>query len=173
MRTTGGEAYFTCTKGSTPMTGYVYAETTLTGTGAAGSTWYVSALGSVLTPTPQATAAAALFTHAASSLVMNPAWTAMQNNLDNQAAAAIDANTQQVIAATQAENQREQAMISALNNDSFNDVINGVQETTDASGKAYITPLGTGGQQWIDGSNTVVNSGLSPGAGYSPLTPVN
>lgn len=172
MRTTGGEAYFNCTKNGASMTGYVYAETTLTGTGAAGSTWYVSALGSILTPAPQATAGATLFQHVAASLVMNPAWTLMQNNLDNQAAAMINANTQQIIAATQAENAREQGMISALNNDSFNDVINGVQETTDSSGKSYITPLGTGGPQWIDGGNTVVESGMSPGPGFTQLTPV-
>jgi hypothetical protein len=170
LHTTGGEAFFTCTKNSTPMTAYVYAETTLMGTGAAGSTWLVTALASVIAPTAESTAAGQLLTHEGASLVMNPAWTAMQNNLDNQAAAAINANTQQVIAATAQENQREQSMISALNNDSFNDVINGVQETTDSSGKNYITPLGTGGPQWIDGGNTVVESGLSPGAGFTPLT---
>lgn len=171
LHTTGGEAFFTCTKNSTPMTAYVYAETTLMGTGAAGSTWLVTALASVIAPTTESTAAGQLLTHIGASLVMNPAWTAMQNNLDNQAAAMINANTQQVIAATEAENQREQSMISALNNDSFNDIINGVQETTDASGKTYVTPLGTGGPQWIDGGNTVVESGLSPGPGFSPLTP--
>ena len=170
-RTTAGEAFFTCTKNSTPMTAYVYAETTLTGTGAAGSTWYVSALGSLVATTSQATDAGTLLTYIGGSLVMNPAWTAMQSNLDNQAAAAINANTQQVIAATQQENAREQGMISALNNDSFNDVINGVQETTDSSGKNYITPLGTGGTQWIDGGNTVVESGMSPGPGFTQLTP--
>jgi hypothetical protein len=103
---------------------------------------------------------------------MNPAWTQMQNQLNNQAIQQINASTQSIIAATNAENAREQAMISALNNDSFNDVINGVQATKDTStGKLYTTPLGTGGTQWINGNNTVVESGLSPGAGFTQLTP--
>jgi hypothetical protein len=168
--TTGGEAFFTCTKNGTPMSAYVYAETELLGPGGPGSTWIVATLASLIAPTAQTTAVGAMLTHIGGSLVMNPAWTAMQNNLDNQAAAMINANTQQIIAATEAENQREQSMISALNNDSFDDIINGVQETTDSSGKTYITPLGTGGPQWIDGGNNVVESGLSPGAGFSPLT---
>ena len=65
-------------------------------------------------------------------------------------------------------------MISQLQNDSFNDVINGVQETVDTTtGQRYIAPLGQGGRQWINGNDVVVESGLSPGAGFTPLTPVN
>jgi hypothetical protein len=58
--------------------------------------------------------------------------------------------------------------------DSVNDVINGVQATVDTTtGQRYITPLGQGGRQWINGNNVVVESGLSPGAGFTPLTPVS
>jgi hypothetical protein len=60
---------------------------------------------------------------------MNPAWIAMQNQLNNRAIQQINAATRATIAATNAENAREQAMISGLQNDSFNDVINGVQDT--------------------------------------------
>lgn len=110
--------------------------------------------------------------HAGESLVMNPAWIAMQNQLNNQAIRQIDANTRATIAATNRENARQQAMISAMQNDSFNDVINGVQETRDtATGQRYIVPLGTGGTQWVDGSRTVIESGLSPGPGFDRLTP--
>lgn len=172
MRTTGGEAYFTCAKNGTPMTAYVYAETELLGPGGPGSSWLVVALGSVIAPADQGTAAGALLTHVGGSLAMNAAWMQMQNNLDNQAAAAINANTQQVIAATQQENQREQAMISALNDNAFIDVINGVQEMRDPStGQQYVTPIGTGNGQWFNGGNTVVESALSPGPGYTQLTP--
>ena len=169
--TTGGDVYFSCTKNGTAMDGYVYAETMLMGPGGPGSSWLVVALASVIAPAAQGTEAGALLEHAGASLAMNPAWTQMQNNLNNQAVQQINASTQATIAATNAENAREQGMISALNNDSFNDVINGVQSTQDASGKQYITPLGTGGTQWVNGNNTVVESGLSPGAGFSQLTP--
>ena len=170
--TTGGEAFFSCTKNGAPMNGYVYAETMLMGPGGPGSSWVVAALASLIAPAAQATAAGAMLQHAGNSLAVNPAWTQMQNRLNNQAIQQINASTQATIAATNAENAREQGMISALNNDSFNDVINGVQSTTDAStGQKYITPLGTGGTQWVNGNNTVVESGLSPGAGFSQPAP--
>jgi hypothetical protein len=172
--TTGGEAFFSCTKNGTPMDAYVYAETMLMGPGGSGSSWVVVALASLIAPATQATAAGAMLQHAGNSLAINPAWTQMQNQLNNQAIEQINASTQATIAATNAENAREQGMISALQNDSFNDVINGVQATQDTStGKQYIVPLGTGGTQWINGSNAVVESGLSPGADFNRLTPTN
>ena len=110
----------------------------------------------------------------AAKLAMNPEWLAMQNQLNNRATQQINAATRATIAATNAENARERAMISGLQNDSFNDVINGVQATLDpSSGQHYITPLGQGGRQWVNGNKVVVESGLSPGAGFTPLTPVS
>jgi hypothetical protein len=154
------------------MNAYVYAETMVIGPGGPGSSWLVVALASVIAPAAQATAAGAMLKHAGNSLAMNPAWTQMQNQLNNQAIQQINASTRATIAATNAENAREQAMISSLSNDSFNDVINGVQATQDTStGQRYIVPLGTGRTQWINGDKTVVESGLSPGAGFSRLTP--
>jgi hypothetical protein len=156
------------------MSAYVYAETTLMGPGGPGSSWLVVALGSLIAPAEQATAAGAMLQHSGESLVMNPAWINMQNQLNNQAIRQINASTQATIAATNAAVAHQQAMISALQNDSFNDVINGVQQTVDTTtGQRYIVPLGKGGKQWVNGNNTVVESGLSPGAGFDPLTPVN
>jgi hypothetical protein len=111
--------------------------------------------------------------HVGESLVMNPAWLGMQNQLNNMAIRQIDASTQATIAATNAAVAHQQAMISSLQIDSFNDVINGVQETQDTStGQRYITPLGTGNVQWVNGDQAVVESGLSPGVGFDRLAPV-
>lgn len=173
-RTTGGEAFFSCTRNGVPLSAYVYAETMLMGPGGPGSSWLVVALGSLIAPAAQAAAAGAMLQHSGESLVMNPAWLHMQNQLNNQAIRQIDASTQATIAATNAAVAHQQAMISALQNDSFNDVINGVQQTVDTTtGQRYIVPLGKGGRQWVNGNNAVVESGLSPGAGFDPLTPVN
>ena len=172
--TTAGEAFLSCTKNGAPMSAYVYAETMLLGPGGPGSSWVVVALGSLIAPAEQARAAGATLQHSGESLVMNPAWVAMQNQLNNRAIQQINAATRATIAATNAENAREQTMISQLQNDSFNDVINGVQATVDSTtGQRYIAPLGQGGRQWINGNNVVVESGLSPGAGFTSLTPVN
>ncbi len=146
------------------------------GPGGPGSTWLVVALGSLIAPAQQATAAGAMLQHSGESLVMNPAWINMQNQLNNQAIRQINASTQATIAATNAAVAHQQAMISALQNDSFNDVINGaLQETVDATDGTAVhrAPLGKGGQQWINGNNVVVESGLSPGAGFDSLTPVS
>jgi hypothetical protein len=173
-RTTAGEAFFSCTSNGAPMSAYVYAETSLMGPGGPASSWLVVALGSLIAPAPQAAAAGVMLKHAGESLVMNPAWLGMQNQLNNLATREINASTRATIAATNAAVAHQQAMISALQNDSFNDVINGVQQTVDTTtGQRYTVPLGQGGRQWINGNNTVVESGLSPGAGFDSLTPVS
>jgi hypothetical protein len=172
--TTGGEAFFSCTKNGAPMGAYVYAETMLMGPGGPGSSWVVVTLASLIAPAAQAPEAGAMLKHAGSTLAINPAWAQMQNQINNQAIQQINGSTRATIAAGNAENARERSMIRSLNNDSFNDVINGVQSTTDAAtGQKYITPLGTGGTQWVNGNNVVVESALSPGAGFSQLTPGN
>ena len=169
-RTTGGEAFFSCTMNGAPMSAYVYAETTLMGPGGPGSSWLVVALGSLIAPAAQATAAGTMLEHVGGSLAMNPAWMSMQNQLNNMAIQQINASTERTIEATNAAVAHQQAMISALQNDSFDDVINGVQETQDSAGQKYVTPLGTGGTQWVNGNNEVVESGMSPGPGYSQVT---
>ena len=171
-RTTGGDAFFSCTKNGAPMSGYVYAETTMMGPGGPGSSWLVVALGSWLAPAEQAKAVGAMLERSSHSLAMNPAWLEMQNQLNNMAIRQIDASTQATIAATNAAVAHQQAMISALQNDNFNDVINGIQEMQDPStGQKFATPLGTGKTQWAYGDKAVVESGLSPGAGFNRLTP--
>ena len=55
------------------------------GPGGPGSSWLVVALGSLIAPAEQAAAAGAMLQHSGESLVMNPAWINMQNQLNNQA----------------------------------------------------------------------------------------
>ncbi len=173
IRTTGGEAYFTCTRGGVPMTAYVYAETTLIGRGEPGSNWSVSALGSLISPTERVAEAADVLRESGTSLVMNPAWTRAQSQLTGQAIRQIDASTRATIAATDAENARERGMIDSMSNDSFNDVINGVSLKVDpTTGQRYEAPLGTGNPQWVNGNNVIVESALSPGTGFSRLQSV-
>ena len=174
IRTTGGEAYFTCSRNGTAMAAYVYAETTLIGRGEPGSNWNVAALGSLIAPADQTAVAAGMLQHSGESLAMNPAWMQMQARLTDQAVRQINASTQATIAATNAENARERAMISSLQNDSFNDVINGVSLKVDpTTGQQYETSLGTGNPQWVNGSNVVVESAMSPGPGFARLQTVN
>jgi hypothetical protein len=59
--------------------------------------------------------------------------------------------------------------------DNFNDIINGVALKRDpTTGQEYEVPLGTGGSQWIDpGTNRVVETALSPGAGFNQLETIS
>jgi ribosomal protein L2 len=174
IRTTGGEAYFTCTRNGAAMSAYVYAETTLVGPGGPGSNWTVVALGSMIAPAEQASAAAAILRYSGESLAINPAWMQMQTRLNDQAIRQINASTQATIAATNAADAHQRAMISALQNDSFNDVINGVSLKVDPStGQRYEAPLGTGNSQWVNGNKVVVESAMSPGPGFTQLQTVS
>jgi hypothetical protein len=174
IRTTAGEATFMCAKNGVALAAYVYAETTLVGQGGPGSNWTVSALGSAIAPAAEARAAVAMLQHSGESLVANPDWSQMQARLNAQAIRQINASTQATIAATAAESARERGMISALQNDSFNDVINGVSLKVDpTTGQRYEAPLGTGNPQWVNGNNVVVESALSPGPGFTQLQNVN
>jgi hypothetical protein len=144
------------------------------GPGGPGSNWTVAALGSMIAPAATGRGgASAMLQHSGESLAINPAWTQMQNQLNSQATQQINASTRATIAAANAANARQRAMIGALQNDSFNDVINGVSLKVDpATGQQYKTPLGTGGPQWINGSKAVVESAMSPGSGFAPLQTV-
>jgi hypothetical protein len=155
------------------MAAYVYAETTLVGPGGPGSNWTVAALGSMIAPAEQAEAALAILQHSGGSLAINPAWMQMQTQLNDQAIRQINASTQATIAATNAADAHQRAMISGLQNDSFNDVINGVSLKVDPStGQRYEAPLGTGSPQWVNGNNVVVESAMSPGPGFTQLQTV-
>lgn len=82
VQTTAGTATFVCEKNGQPMSGYVYAETSLVrGLYGQPSNWYVTALGSYLAPAAEAQAAADLLKHSADSMAWNPELAAWQKYL--------------------------------------------------------------------------------------------
>jgi hypothetical protein len=177
MRVTAGEAVFSCSVNGEATTGYVYAETFIVGYGGAIGNWSVMSLGSVFAPTSQAMDAVKMLVHSAESQRFNPQWAQMQHGFENMVARSNMAQAMATIKQTAAMNADQQRVIHNMDHEqaNFNDVINGVQLTRDpATGQEYETPLGTGGAQWIDPSrNAVVESGLSPGAGYNQLQTIS
>jgi len=177
MRTTAGEAVFSCNVNGQPTTGYVYAETFIVGYGGPIANWSVVALGSVFAPTDQAMAAVQLLTHAGQSLVMNPAWSQMQRGFENLVAQQNMVQAMATIRRTAQMNADQQRVIQNMGHeqDNFNDIINGVALKRDpTTGQEYEVPLGTGGSQWIDpGTNLVVETALSPGAGFNQLETIS
>jgi hypothetical protein len=177
MRVTAGEAVFSCSVNGQPTTGYVYAETFIVGYGGAIGNWSVVSLGSVFAPTDRAMDAVKMLVHSAQTEVFNPQWAQMQHGFENMVARSNMAQAMATIRQTAAMNADQQRVIHNMDHEqpNFNDIINGVQLTRDpATGQEYETPLGQGGPQWIDPSrNGVVESGLSPGAGYGQLQTIS
>jgi hypothetical protein len=173
VQATAGIANFSCTLNGKPMTGYVYAETMLV-KGAFGqpSTWYVTALGSYLAPAAQAQAASAILQYSASTLTMNPNWTAWQKYLVAMGTR-INLNTaQKTKEATDAMNAREAQWrkMMAGETDDFNDILNGTTFTLDpTTGQQYEVPTGPGGQKWMDDQNHVASAAMQPGPAYHAL----
>jgi len=177
VRVTGGETNFTCTANGQPMAGYVYAETLLVGTGGPNSKWYVVALGSYLAPAAQAEAAGDILKHSGDSIALNPEWVTMQNRLV-AAATRINLQTAQHTMDDIAKTNARQAQWSKnmrQQTDNFNDILNGVTLIRDpTSGVVREVPTMGGGPIWIDPHNdVVVNSALSPGSAFHPLTPIS
>jgi hypothetical protein len=177
MRVTAGEAVFSCSVNGEATTGYVYAETFIVGYGGAIGNWSVVSLGSVFAPTGQAMDTVKMLVHAAQSERFNPQWAQMQHGFENLVAQSNMQHALATIKQTAAMNADQQRVIHNMDHEqaNFNDIINGVQVTRDpATGQEYETPLGQGGPQWIDPArNAVVESGLSPGAGYNQLQTIS
>lgn len=177
MRTTASEAVFSCSVNGQPTTGYVYAETFIVGYGGPIANWSIVALGSVFAPTDQAMAAVQLLTHSGQSLVLNPQWSQMQRGFENIVARSNMAQAMNTIRQTAQMNAYQQRVIQNMGHeqDNFNDIINDVSLTRDpTTGQEYEVPLGAGGPQWIDpGRSSVVQSALSPSAGYNQLQTIS
>jgi hypothetical protein len=177
MRVTAGEAVFSCSVNGQPTTGYVYAETFIVGYGGAIGNWSVLSLGSVFAPADQAMNAVQMLVHSAQTEVFNPQWAQMQHGFENLVAKSNMQQALTTIKRTAAMNADQQRVIHNMDHEqaNFNDIINGVQLTRDpTTGQEYETPLGQGGPQWVDPSrNAVVESGLSPGAGYNQLQTIS
>jgi hypothetical protein len=134
-------------------------------------------LGSVFAPTDRAMNAVQMLVHSAQTEVFNPQWAQMQHGFENLVAKSNMQQALTTIKQTAAMNADQQRVIHNMDHEqaNFNDIINGVQLTRDPStGQEYETPLGQGGTQWIDPArNAVVESGLSPGAGYNQLQTIS
>lgn len=176
IRVTGGETIFTCSEKGQAMAGYVYSETMLVGPGGPNSQWYIVALGSFLAPVDKAQAVGEMLKHSGESLRFNPEWAKMEQAL-------VDQKTQEINDATKASmtmgaaQRAHQAKIMGMQqqqNDNFNDVINGVTFTRDPwTGETREVQTLQGGQKWINGNSTVVDSALSPGPGFHQIQTIS
>jgi len=175
IRITAGWAGFTCTENGRPTDAYVYAETleVLPTFGSAGK-WYVIVLGSAIAPEKRAKEAGDLLLHVYKSVGLNPAWQREQAGRIRAATAGVVAGSQWSTSVynNALSNYKKNMDLQAREVDNFNDVQLGQTYAMGANGQTYVVPTGSGGTQWIDPFNSVKESPLTPGAGYTQLTPL-
>jgi len=168
----GGEAYFACTVNGQPMLGYLYGETWATAPGP-GGLWGVNAIGGFLTPVAQGKATGELLAQSWKSMTFNPAWGKAQADLVNAVAAKSTVNLREHLAQSQAQFEKSMNAIHQQG-DAMSDVLTGTTLTRDTStGQFREVASSTGGRQWINAQNMVMESALSPGPGFHALENVS
>lgn len=177
VQSTAGQATFSCTLNGEPMTGYVYAETTLVkGAYLQPSIWSVAALGGYLAPAGRAQQAAEVLQRSASTLVFNPEWTAFQKWVVAEGTRTLLAIANKTRQDTEAMNERQKrwSKMMAGETDDFNDILTGQTFAIDnATGRTYEVPTGKGGQMWMNRQQTVVSSPMQPGGDFAPLQEIS
>jgi hypothetical protein len=72
------------------------------------------------------------------------------------------------------ERQKQWSKMMAGETDDFNDILTGQTfVVNNATGKTYEVPTGSGGQQWMNSQQTVVNSAMQPGPDFAPLQAIS
>jgi hypothetical protein len=144
-RTDGGEVRFTCVHNQQEMEGRVDAGTVVTQVG-----WGVILLGAYIAPKGQGAKAAEILYHMGESMKFNPAWQQKQNNLSQQAAAAINQRMQAIL-------RQQESFMQKLNSvdqsfESMDELISGFSTYHDASTGRNYSLSNTNPYKWMDPS---------------------
>jgi len=170
-RVTAGEVLYTCDTPAGPKAAYVFAETSLTQMGMAG-TWLVTSLYSLITPQDQAPDAMKTMLHSLGTFEINEQWEAQQIRLNGQEGGAAYAQFKQSMAQEHERFSRQSAQFQSQV-DGFSRALRGVDLTTDTvDGTQREVWAGTGGTHWMNPVGDVVTSPTSPGPGYHALKTV-
>jgi len=174
-----GEAAYSC---GGARIAYVYAKTALYGT-----FWQVHTLASLVAPQDQVRAAHAIVERGVKSFKFTPAWIEYQNKLDQEALVYQRQRQQmrrrvlaQQVAQFEMRMQAMQNQVAAFEHrqagqaaqvESWGNILTEITPTTDPLGNPRNVWTGSKSGYWTDGQGNVVNSDLSPGAGWQALQP--
>ena len=181
-KTSAGAIEYGCGSSQGARVAYVYARTTVVQQGI----WQVVSLVSYIAPAEQVAQARAILMHASQSFQTNPEWIEHQKKMDadglqyqvarqRQRMMALGQQVRQFEASMQ--NMRNQVsaferqqVAQARQVESFGNMLTGITPTVDPlNGETRNVWTGPKSGYWINGQGTVVNSNLSPGAGYRQL----
>jgi hypothetical protein len=183
LRTSEGQTEYQCGSGANVKTAYIYSKTALYQ-----GFWLVHTLASFSAPADEVALARAIMLRASESFKLTSEWTAYQKRMD-QEALVYQRQRQQgrlrqlsmQVAQFEAKMQGMQNQVSAFERgqarqvaqvESFSNVLNGVTPTVDPYGNKRDVWTGPKNGYWKNGLGQVVNSDVSPGAGWQPLTPL-
>jgi hypothetical protein len=161
---------------------YVYATTALFQ-----GFWTVRTLASFIAPADQAATARSILVRCAASFKITPQWRERQKQMDREAMAYQQARQQQrrrdlsqQVAQFEMKMQSMRNQVGAFERqqakqagqvESFGNTLTGLTPTIDPLGNPRTVFTGSKNGYWIDANGRVVNSDLSPGAGWRELKP--
>lgn len=161
---------------------FVYAQTALSN-----GLWQVASLASYITPQAQVMPTREITLHSSKSFQLNPAWIQKQNQLDQQALVYQRERQAQRRQAISAQVAQFESQMQAMRNqvasfergqaqrqsqfEAMDSVIAGITPATDPYGNTVTVFNGPHSHYWINpATGQQVNSDLSPGPGWQPLT---
>jgi hypothetical protein len=177
-QTSAGQVAYRCDSGAQEKVAFAYARTSLFQ-----GLWQVAALGSYLAPPSQSATARAVLLHASESFHILPAWKQYQAGMDAKGLEYQRARQQQRRLALSQQVQAFEGQMSAMRNQvsafqrrqsaqaaqvtSWGNILTGITPTIDPlNGTTRNVWTGPGSGYWINGQGDVVNSNVSPGAGW-------
>jgi hypothetical protein len=162
---------------------YVFARTALSS-----NLWRVKALISYIAPADQVPQVRSIIMHLSETFQVNPKWLEYQKQMDDQGLQYQVQRQQQRRAALAQQVQQFEAKMQGMRNqvnaferhqaaqaaqvESWGNTLTGLTPTVDPlSNETRLVWTGPNNGYWINGQGTVVNSNVSPGAGFHELQP--
>lgn len=182
IQSTVGQATYRCESGQGPRVAYVYARTSLYQ-----GFWQVQTLASLIAPADLLAPARGVLQRATESFKLSPQWVQYQKRMDQQALDYQRARQQgrlrqlnQQVAEFEMKMQsmknqvndfeRQQAR-QAAQVESVGNILTGITPTIDPLGNPRDVWTGPNSGYWTNGTGQVINSDLSPGAGWQQMHP--
>jgi hypothetical protein len=180
---TSGAIGYRCDSNGKSRDAYVYARAVLSS-----NLWQVKALISYIAPADQVAQSRGIIMHLAETFQVNPKWVEYQKQMDDQGLQYQVQRQQQRRAALAQQVQQFEAKMQGMRNqvnaferhqaaqatqvESWGNTLTGLTPTVDPlSNETRLVWIGPNNGYWVNGHGTVVNSNVSPGAGFHELQP--
>ena len=177
-----GQASYRCESSQGARIAYVYARTSLYQ-----GFWQVQTLASLIAPADQLALARGVLQRATESFKISPQWVQYQKRMDQQALDYQRARQQgrlrqlnQQVAEFEMKMQSMKSQVNAFERqqarqaaqvESFGNILTGITPTIDPLGNPRDVWTGTKSGYWTNGGGQVINSDVSPGAGWQQMHP--